>query len=200
MQIEYYDIEKEKTKKFFKKGKHSRNQILLGHTSRNLEDYLKGIELRHNGKYTSVPHYIISKKGDIINLVKPNLITNLFGYESIDKENISIFLENEGWVHHRYNKIKLYDWLGNIYKNEVIEKKWRNKLFWAPYTTKQMESLSELIKTTCEEFKIVKEFVGHNVRVSGVEKFKGIVCRSNYSEYFTDLSPAFNFKKLQETI
>ena len=63
-----------------------------------------------------------------------------------------------------------------------------------------MESLSELIKTTCEEFKIVKEFVGHNVRVSGVEKFKGIVCRSNYSEYFTDLSPAFNFKKLQETI
>ena len=30
------------------------------------------------------------------------------------------------------------------------------------------------------------------------EKYKGIVTRSNYSEYFTDLSPAFNFKKLEE--
>ena len=69
MQIEYYDIEKEKSKKLFKKAGKIRNQILLGHTSRNIEDYLKGIGLRHNGKYTSVPHFIISKKGDIINLV-----------------------------------------------------------------------------------------------------------------------------------
>lgn len=200
MQIEYYDIEKEKSKKLFKKAGKIRNQILLGHTSRNIEDYLKGIGLRHNGKYTSVPHFIISKKGDIINLVKPTLMTNLFGYPIIDKENISIFLENEGWLNHKQNKIQLYDWLGNIYKCEVIEKKWRNKLFWAPYTTLQLESLAELIKNICEEFKIKKEFVGHNVRVPGIEKFKGIVSRSNYSEYFTDLSPAFNFKKLEELI
>ena len=49
-------------------------------------------------------------------------------------------------------------------------------------------------------FKIEKKFVGQNVRVPGVEKFEGIVSRSNYSEYFTDLSPAFNFKKLEELI
>ena len=200
MQIEYYDIEKEKSKKLFKKSSKSRNQILLGHTSRNIVDYLKGVELRHNGKYTAIPHFIISKKGEIINLVKPNLITNLFGYHAIDKENISIFLENEGWLNHKQNKIQLYDWLGNIYYCELIEKKWRNKLFWAPYTTLQMNSLSELIKNICEEFKIEKKFVGHNVRVPGIEKFKGIVSRSNYSEYFTDLSPAFNFKKLEELI
>ena len=198
MHSEHYDIEKERNKKLFKPSKSPRKQILLGHTSRNIDDYLKSIELRHNGKYTSIPHFLIAKNGDVRNLVKPTFITNLFGYESIDKDNISIFLENEGWLNHRYNKIKLYDWLGNIYKSEVIEKKWRNKLFWAPYTTDQIEALIELINKMCKEFKIVKKFVGHNVRVPGIEKFEGIVSRSNYSEYFTDLSPAFNFKKIKE--
>ncbi len=42
--------------------------------------------------------------------------------------------------------------------------------------------------------------VGNNVRVKGVENFKGIVSRSNYSEFFTDLSPAFNFDKIKEII
>ena len=45
---------------------------------------------------------------------------------------------------------------------------------------------------------INKDFVGHNVKVGGVEKFEGVVCRSNYSEFFTDLSPAFNFEKIKE--
>lgn len=198
MHIESYDIEKDKGFKLFTRASSSRTQILLGHTSRNLNDYLKGVELRRNGKYTTIPHYIISKEGEIINLVKTNLITNLFGYDKIDKQNISIFLENEGWLTKITNQIKVCDWIGNIYNNKPIQRKWRNKRYWAPYTEKQVDNLIELVSKICEEFKINKKFVGHNVRVPGIEKFQGIVTRSNYSEYFTDLSPAFNFKKLEE--
>ena len=198
MHIESYDIEKDKGFKLFTRASSSRTQILLGHTSRNINDYLKGVELRRNGKYTTIPHYIISKEGEIINLVKTNLITNLFGYDKIDKQNISIFLENEGWLTKITNQIKVCDWIGNIYNNKPIQRKLRNKRYWAPYTEKQVDNLIELVSKICEEFKINKKFVGHNVRVPGIEKFQGIVTRSNYSEYFTDLSPAFNFKKLEE--
>ena len=92
------------------------------------------------------------------------------------------------------------DWLGNIYNGEVFEKKWRNKFFWSVHTDKQIDTLLDLINKLCHDLKINKDFVGHNVRVSGVEKFKGVVNRSNYSEYFTDLSPAFNFEKIKEII
>ena len=66
------------------------------------------------------------------------------------------------------------------------------------YTDKQLESLLNLLNKLCMDLDINKEFVGHNVRVEGVEKFEGIVTRSNYSEFFTDLSPAFNFEKIKE--
>jgi len=196
--IESYDIEKDKSSQLFRRASPKRSQILLGHTSRDLDNYLKSTELRRNGKYTTIPHFVISKKGKIINLVKTHFITNLFGYNEIDKQNISIFLENEGWLTKITNQIKVCDWIGNIYNNKPIQKKWRNKLYWAPYTEKQVDALVGLVSKICDEFKINKNFVGHNVRVPGVEKFEGIVTRSNYSEYFTDLSPAFNFKKLEE--
>jgi len=50
----------------------------------------------------------------------------------------------------------------------------------------------------CEEFKIPKKFIGHNTKLNGVEKFNGIINRSNLSEDYTDLSPAFNFVYLLE--
>ena len=41
-----------------------------------------------------------------------------------------------------------------------------------------------------------ENFIGHNVLVDGVENFKGIVSRSNYNEYWTDINPSFNFELL----
>ena len=98
------------------------------------------------------------------------------------------------------NRKGICDWLGNIYKGEVFDKKWRNKFFWAIYTDKQVESLVSLLKQICEDFNIKRDFIGHNVKVSGVQNFKGVVNRSNYSDCFTDLSPAFNFEKIKEIL
>jgi N-acetyl-anhydromuramyl-L-alanine amidase AmpD len=194
MKKELLNIEKETS--------HTKNscktQIMIGHTSRNIEDYLKSLKIRHNGKYDRQPHFIISKDGLIVETLKPKKESNFFGYKEIDSKIVSVLLENEGWLKPKKDNPRLCDWLGNIYKGEVFEKKWRNKFFWSTYTDKQMESLVSLLNNLCVDLNINKEFIGHNVRVEGVEKFKGIVTRSNYSEYFTDLSPAFNFERIKE--
>ena len=198
MKKELLNIEKENNT--FVNTKNKKKQIMLGHTSRNLEDYLKSLDLRHNGKYRNLPHYIISKEGLGIEVTKPNKVTNFFGYTEIDINSITVLLENEGWLAPKKGDHRMCDWLGNIYNGEVFEKKWRNKFFWATYTDEQVESLLDLLDKLCRDLDINKNFVGHNVRVEGVEKFEGIVNRSNYSEFFTDLSPAFNFGKIKEII
>ena len=197
MKKELLSIEKENN--FKPKGSLSKkSQIMIGHTSRNIEDYLKALDIRHNGKYNSQPHFIISKNGLVIKVLDPNKSNNFFGYKEIDDNIVTVLLENEGWLKPKKDNPRLCDWLGNIYKGEVFEKKWRNKFFWSTYSDKQVESLVILLNDLCKELGIDKKFIGHNVRVEGVERFKGIVTRSNYSEYFTDLSPAFNFERIKE--
>jgi hypothetical protein len=36
--------------------------------------------------------------------------------------------------------------------------------------------------------------VEHNTKINGIEKFEGIVTKSNFDSDFTDVSPAFNFE------
>ena len=85
---------------------------------------------------------------------------------------------------------------GIIYFRNIS--KWRNKYFWDKYSEEQLQSLVKLCTTLCDEFKIPKKFIGHNTKLNGVEKFNGIINRSNLSEDYTDLSPAFNFVYLLE--
>ncbi len=40
--------------------------------------------------------------------------------------------------------------------------------------------------------------LGHNTKINGVEKFEGIVTRSNYLSEVTDLSPAFDFELFEK--
>ena len=198
MKKELLSIEKEDNTTLQEPKKSQKTQIVIGHTSRNIEDYLKSLNLRHNGKYKNQPHFIVSKEGIIVKALEPKIKTNFFGYKEIDRNIVIVLLENEGWLKPKNNNPRLCDWLGNIYKGEVFEKKWRNRFFWSTYSDKQVDSLMGLLNGICGDLNIEKKFIGHNVRVEGVERFKGIVTRSNYSEYFTDLSPAFNFDRIKE--
>ena len=106
-------------------------------------------------------------------------------------------MENLGWVNKNTLSTTYSNWLGDKITN-VHEKKWRNKFFWDKYSDEQLKSLVELCEILCEQFNIPKKFIGHNTKINGVEKFKGIINRSNLSEDYTDLSPAFNFVYLLE--
>jgi hypothetical protein len=44
------------------------------------------------------------------------------------------------------------------------------------------------------------KFIGHNTKVKGVESFLGIITKSNFDDFVTDLSPAFDFEKFNKLL
>ena len=171
--------------------------IILSHTSRVGKDYLTSLDFRNNGKYDRLPNYVILKNGTIVEKLIPNESSNFLNDKKLNNKSIVICLENLGWVNKNSLSTTYSNWLGDKITN-VHEKKWRNKFFWDKYSDEQLKSLVELCEILCEQFSIPKKFIGHNTKINGVEKFNGIINRSNLSEDYTDLSPAFNFVYLLE--
>lgn len=171
---------------------------MLSHTSRGLKYYMMKLKYRFNGVYEKTPQYIISKDGIVKKLFESKYSSNYFGVKKIDNRTIVICLENHGWLKKHHLSGKFMNWIGDIYFNKPFEKRWRGYGFWDEYTDEQYISLSKLIKKLCEEHNIPVEYVGHNTKINGVENYEGIVSRSNYSDLYTDVSPAFDFKKLKK--
>jgi N-acetyl-anhydromuramyl-L-alanine amidase AmpD len=171
-----------------------KKQIILTHTSRDVEEYLMSLKYRMNGKFTRIPHYIIAKDGSVIQTLSEEHYSDFFHYPQINEESIIISLENLGWLEKVPLKDQYTNWIGNIYKGVPYEKKWRDYFLWEPYTEAQMVSTAELCIKIVNKHNIEKKSVGHNTRISGIEDFGGIVSRSNYDNDFTDVSPAFNFE------
>lgn len=49
-----------------------KHQIILTHTSRNINDYLQSLKFRLNGKYKRIPNYIVTRDGKILQLLGNN--------------------------------------------------------------------------------------------------------------------------------
>jgi N-acetyl-anhydromuramyl-L-alanine amidase AmpD len=182
-------------------GKYKRKkQIVLCHSSRVAQDYLSSLMYRYNGKNPHLPHYLIKRDGDIINIIPPDTYSKFLDADTNTKGFIVICLENLGWMRKNPLSGSYVNWIGNIYNQGIFEKKWRNHFFWQPYTEIQIKVLSELINELCERFDIPKTCIGHNVKIDGIERFEGIVSKSNYDSDYTDLSPAFDFEELKKLI
>jgi hypothetical protein len=82
----------------------------------------------------------------------------------------------------------------------VFEKKWRDYFFWHPYTESQIENLGLLCKELFETVKIKPQVVEHNTKINGIEKYCGIVTKSNFGVDYTDVSPAFKFNEFLKKI
>jgi N-acetyl-anhydromuramyl-L-alanine amidase AmpD len=177
-----------------------KKQIILTETGRNYKDYINGIKYRYNKKNPFVPNYIVNKEGVIYKTLKDNQYSSFMEDEKVDNKSIIICLENLGWFTKNPLEEKYINWIGDIYYKDVFKKKWRDHEYWDVYPKKQMISLSSLLKNICEQNKINKECIGHNVKYDGVEHFEGIVCRSNYDFDYKDVSPAFDFKLFKELL
>jgi N-acetyl-anhydromuramyl-L-alanine amidase AmpD len=187
-----------KFKKFDKNKK--KKQIILCNSFRPYEEYLASLKYRNNGKYDKVPNYFITKDGDILSLIPDDSYSNFFYDNDINKNSIIICLENLGWLNKKPLDIHHTNWIGDIYNTEVYTKKWREKVYWAKYTEKQIESLVEISKKLLVKFSIDNKFIGHNTKVEGIKLYNGIVCRSNFNERYTDLNPSFEFEKFKQYI
>jgi N-acetyl-anhydromuramyl-L-alanine amidase AmpD len=176
-------------------GKQKRKkQIILCHTAREVQEYLTSLKCRYNGRYDKIPNYIITRKGEILQLLPDNTYSNYTNNEQVNKNSIIICLENLGWLEKKPLTNYYINWKGSIYNEKAFEKKWRDFFFWQPYTPIQIEMCAELCKNLTESLNIKKRCVGHNTRFEGVSNYEGIVSKSNYDSSYTDLNPSFNFE------
>lgn len=185
----------EKYGKFKPIGKYKqKTQIILCHTSREVEEYLASLTFRYNTKYDKIPNYVVTRDGRVLQLLSNEGHSNFFDDNITNKLSIIVMLENLGWLEKKQLSNHYINWKGSIYNQQVYEKKWRDYYFWQPYTPEQIQITAELCKYLTDTLQIEKTCVGHNTKVDGIENFEGICSRSNYDSIFTDLSPSFNFE------
>jgi len=186
---------------FKPKGKQKKKyQIILTHTSRNINDYLQLLKYRNNGKFNRVPNYIITREGKILQLLENDGHSEYFSNPNINRNSIIISLENLGWLQKEPLTDHYINWIGDIYKGNVFEKKWRDYYFWQPYTSIQIDSTSKLCNELFKNMSIKCQIVEHNTKITGIEKYCGVVTKSNFNTNFTDVSPAFNFEEFLKKI
>lgn len=176
------------------KRKSKKTQILLYDTQRRVDDFINKIRYRKNGGYEDVPHFVVSKLGMVYKLFDPNHSSKTFYNPQVDKKQIKIAIENLGWLNKNTITGVLNNWIGDPYRSEPHIRNWRNYYFWDKYNDSQMESLSQLCEDLCEEHGIFKQIVPSQGYLENVSNFKGIVCKSNFSNIYTDINPSFNFR------
>jgi len=172
-----------------------KSQIIFCHTSRNSNEYLISLKYRKNKKYDKIPNFLVTKDGKIIDLLPSETYSNFFDNHDVNKNSIIISLENLGWLEKKQLSSHYINWIGDIYKGVPYERKWRDYFLWDPYTTEQINSLVKLCLDMCQKHNIPIECIGHNTKITNIEKLNGIVSRSNFDQIFTDVSPAFDFDK-----
>jgi len=170
-----------------------KKQIVLSHTCRNVIDYVSSLKHRYNGENKKLPHFIIDREGKVYNIIPTNTYGDYLDTTYHNKNSIIITLENLGWLRKNPLKNNYVNWIGNEFNGKIYERKWRGYHFWQPYTEEQIINLVKLIDMLCDEYDIPRHSIGHNVKVDKVEKYNGIISRSNCDTDYTDLNPAFDF-------
>ena len=123
-------VEIQQLKGFNSVGKNKRKkQIILTHTSRNVSDYILSLKNRYNGKYDKIPHFLIKKDGRVLQMMDPSFYSNYLDSEHQNKTSIIISLENFGWLKKNPLNTSYVNWIGDIYKEGIYERKWRGYFF-----------------------------------------------------------------------
>ena len=176
------------------KRKSKKTQIFLYDTGRRADDFINKIKHRRNGKYDEVPHFIITKLGTIYQLFDTKYFSNTFDEPKVDKQFIKIAIENLGWLHKNTITGFMNNWIGDPYRSEPFVRNWRNYYFWDRYNEGQLESIVNLCKHLCETNNIPYQVVPSQGYLENILKFHGVVCKSNFSNIYTDINPSFNFR------
>ena len=71
------------------KGK-NKKQIILCHTSREVNEYLTSLKFRYNGKYPKVPNYVITREGKTLQLLEDDEYGSFF-YEKNKNASASFY-------------------------------------------------------------------------------------------------------------
>ena len=192
--LKIYDAETLNNKDLnIKRKKSKKTQILLYDTNRRIDDFINKLKYRRNGKYEDIPHFIVSKMGVVYQVFDTDYSSNTFNDSNIDKKQIKIAIENLGWLNKNTINGFLFNWIGDTYRSEPYVKNWRNHFYWDKYSEDQLNVIKELCDFLIEKHKIRNESVPSHGYFSNAPNFKGIICKSNFSDIYTDINSSFNF-------
>ena len=195
LEIHNVDVLDSESLKILRK-KSKKTQIFLYDTQRRVDDFVNKLKYRKNGNYADVPHFIVSKLGIIYQVFDTDYSSVTFDNPKVDKKMIKIAIENLGWLNKNTITGILNNWIGDPYRSEPHIRNWRNYFFWDKYNETQLESISILCDHLCKKHDIIKQVVPSQGYLENVDNFKGIVCKSNFSNIYTDINPSFNFRLL----
>ena len=184
------------------KDKSEKKQIVIGNTHSSDMSHVKLWSRKINGNFKGTTPYTIKFDGTIHEHFNPEYYSDFINIKKYDKKIIPILIENEGWLVKNGDN-ELINWCGDIYNrgtNNVIETKWRNKSYWAPYNNIQLDSLASLCTLLSEKFDIPLIISDHNTKIDDIGEKLGIYYKSNYNKKYLDVSPAFNIRKFKNKI
>ena len=133
--LEIRDVETIDKKKLNHIGrKYKKKQILLYDTKRRIDDFVGKLKYRQDGNYEDIPHFIVSKMGDIYQVLDMDYSSVTFGNHELDKKQVKIAVENLGWL--QKNTITGYysNWIGDPHRSDPFIRSWRDKFYWDRYT------------------------------------------------------------------
>jgi hypothetical protein len=180
----------------------NKEQIIIGHTFNHNMRHYNGWLKRYNGNYKKTAAFTISAAGLVYQHFNPIFYSNYFREYQTNSKSIVILLENDGWLIKDSKNNEFITWIGDIYNepSKVVEKRWRGYNFWAPYTKEQFESVTELVKSLCDEFNIPLTTIGHNTKVDKLTDYKGIMYKSNMEKHHTDINPSWDCESFKTKI
>lgn len=173
--------------------KTKKTQILLYDTQRRIDDFINKIKYRKNGEYDDIPHFVISKLGLVYQIFDTDHSSVTFKNPKIDRRIIKIAIENLGWLQKNTINGFMNNWIGDPYRSDPHIRSWRNYFFWDKYNNLQYESLVSLCDFLCDKHKIERKSVTSHGFFSDAPNFKGVICKSNFSDIYTDINPSFDF-------
>ena len=194
--VETYSVEP----KNYYKSICAKKQIVLCGSLRNDNHgiiHLQHKEFRKSKKWNA---FTISREGIIYQHYNPKYYGDFLGVKEIDKQAISVVLENSGGLF-KLSENEYVNWINepclieNVYKQS-----WSNYGYWEQYSDKQIKATFDLCKHLCKEFNIRLKIIEFNLYHKETIKFNGIVSRSNYFEAATDINPSFDFVDFQKKL
>ncbi len=195
LEIQSLDVLDDNNLKIYRR-KSKKTQILLYDTQRKTDEFIQKLKYRRNGNYEDIPHFIITKSGIVYQIFDTNYSSLTFGNLKIDRKLIKVAIENLGWLDKNAITGTYTNWIGDTYRLEPHIKNWRNYFFWDKYNDNQVTKISELCEFLCEKHDIFKQHVPSQGYIENMSKFTGIICKSNFSNIYTDINPSFNFRIL----
>lgn len=208
MEINYTDYKIED--KFYHKVETKKRKIVLTETGFDKMKHLYRLSINDYEPLKNTPHFTIDEKGIIYQHFDTEYYSKFIDdpkvYE-VNEQSIIISMVNLGWLTYLIGKENPINWSGIEVKTQkrIFEYNgnFRNCTFFHTYTKKQIKSCADLCLFLLEKHNIKKEFTSHPFLMDDntqLLEFEGICSRSNLSNSYKDVSPAFDFVNFSKLI